>query len=100
MRRPFQPEAVSSPAPAAVDPLAAKGAVIFAAGPCGDCHGESGGGTAAAPALIGIGQKYSSDRLAFLLHHRTPNMIAGGMPPVDLNQADTAALVAYLRSLK
>ena len=100
MRRPFQPDAASSPAPAAVDPLAAKGAVIFAAGPCGDCHGESGAGTAAAPALIGIGQKYSSDRLAFLLHHRTANMIAGGMPPVDLNQADTDALVAYLRSLK
>jgi ubiquinol-cytochrome c reductase cytochrome b subunit len=42
MRRPFQPDAASSPAPAAVDPLAAKGAVIFAAGPCGDCRGKRG----------------------------------------------------------
>jgi mono/diheme cytochrome c family protein len=100
MRRPFQPQAASSPAPAAVDPLVAKGAAIFAARPCGDCHGEGGVGTPAAPALIGISEKYSSDRLAFLLHHRTPKMIEGEMPPVDLNQADTAALVAYLRSLK
>jgi mono/diheme cytochrome c family protein len=53
-----------------------------------------------APQLIGVGQKYSSDKLAFLLHHRTPKMIEGGMPPVDLDQADTDALVAYLRSLK
>jgi ubiquinol-cytochrome c reductase cytochrome b subunit len=100
MRQPFQPQAASSPAPKAVDPLVAKGATIFAARPCGDCHGEAGAGTAAAPALIGIGQKYSSDGLAFLLHHRTPKMIDGGMPPVDLNQADTTALVAFLRSLK
>jgi hypothetical protein len=35
-----------------------------------------------------------------LLHHRTPEMIDGGMPLVDLDQAETTALVAYLRSLK
>jgi ubiquinol-cytochrome c reductase cytochrome b subunit len=104
MNQPFQPQS-SSPAaaPAAavvLDPLAAKGAAIFAAQPCGGCHGDKGEGTAVAPALIGVGQKYSSDQLAFLLHHRTAKMIAGGMPSVDLNQADTDALVAYLRSLK
>jgi hypothetical protein len=27
-------------------------------------------------------------------------MIQGGMPPVNLDKADTDALVAYLRSLK
>jgi ubiquinol-cytochrome c reductase cytochrome b subunit len=105
MRQPFKPEAASSapsaaPAPPSADPLIAKGATIFAAGPCSSCHGTRAEGTDKAPELIGIGQKYSADRLAFLLHHRTPEMIDGGMPPVDLDQAETAALVAYLRSLK
>jgi mono/diheme cytochrome c family protein len=102
MRQPFQPES-SSPSsivPMPVDPLASKGATIFAAQPCRRCHGNRGEGTDAAPALIGVGQKYSTDGLAYLLHHRTPEMIQGGMPPVDLNEADTNALVAYLRSLK
>jgi ubiquinol-cytochrome c reductase cytochrome b subunit len=104
MRQPFQIQSQPlSTIPAALitaDPLVVKGAAIFAAQPCGGCHGDKGAGTAAAPALIGVGQKYSADRLSFLLHHRTPNMIQGGMPLVDLNQADTDALVAYLRSLK
>ena len=104
MRQPFQPQSQpSNSAPAAlvtVDPLVVKGATIFAAQPCGGCHGDRGEGSPAAPALIGVGQKYSPDQLAFLLHHRTRKMIQGGMPSVDLNQADTDALVAYLRSLK
>jgi ubiquinol-cytochrome c reductase cytochrome b subunit len=103
MHQPFQPEASSSPPPAApvsADPLIAKGAAIFAAGPCRDCHGVRAEGTDKAPSLIGVGQKYSADRLTYLLHHRTPEMIDGGMPPVDLDQGQTAALVAYLRSLK
>jgi ubiquinol-cytochrome c reductase cytochrome b subunit len=105
MRQPFQAEPSPAAAPAAaavaaVDPLIAKGATIFAAQPCGSCHGDRGEGTDIAPKLIGVGQKYSSDSLTFLLHHRTPKMIEGGMPSVDLNPADTTALVAYLRSLK
>lgn len=66
---------------------------------CGSCHGDRGEGTDIAPKLIGVERKYSSDRLAYLLHHGTPKMIEGGMPPVDLNPADTAALLAYLDSL-
>ena len=104
MGQPFQLQSQTlSPMPSAlvtVDPLVVKGAAIFAAQPCGGCHGVKGTGTAMAPALIGVGQKYSADRLSFLLHHRTPEMIQGGMPPVNLNQADTDALVAYLRNLK
>jgi ubiquinol-cytochrome c reductase cytochrome b subunit len=104
MRQPFQAEPSTAPAPAAAvaaaDPLIAKGATIFAAQPCGSCHGDRGEGTDIAPKLIGVAQKYSSDSLTFLLHHRTPKMIEGGMPSVDLNPADTTALVAYLRSLK
>jgi ubiquinol-cytochrome c reductase cytochrome b subunit len=107
MRQPFQPDAASSapaptpaPAPASADPLIAKGATIYAAGPCSECHGARAEGTDKAPTLIGVGQKYSTDRLAFVLHHRTPDMIDGGMPPVDLDEPSTGALVAYLRSLK
>ena len=104
MRQPFAPES-SSPslgrkAGAPADPLIAKGGAIFAAQPCGGCHGDKGEGTAGAPPLVGVGRKYSSDRLIYLLHHLTPRMIDGGMPNVHLNQADTEALVAYLRSLK
>ena len=112
MRQPFQPDAASSaptpvaastaptPAPVSADPLIAKGATIFAAGPCSECHGARAEGTDKGPTLIGVGQKYSADRLAFVLHHRTPDMIDGGMPPVNLDEASTRALVAYLRSLK
>jgi ubiquinol-cytochrome c reductase cytochrome b subunit len=105
MRQPFQVDSSTPAAPAtatviARDPLVTKGAAIFAAQPCGSCHGDKGEGSDIAPKLIGVGQKYPPDRLAYLLHHRTPKMIEGGMPPVDLNPADTAALVAYLRSLK
>lgn len=104
MRQPFRalstPSSVPVPAPTNVDPVISKGAAIFAAGPCGSCHGNRGEGTARAPSLIGVGEMYSADRLSYVLHHRTPDMIQGGMPPVNLDKADTDALVAYLRSLK
>lgn len=106
MREPFKPESPPSTAAgngaAAVpaDPLVAKGATIFAAGPCSSCHGTRGEGTAAAPALIGIGTKFDANGLAYLLHHPTADMTDGGMPKITLNEADTKALVAYLRSLK
>jgi len=104
MRQPFRPLSTPSsapvPAPTNVDPVISKGAAIFAAGPCGSCHGNRGEGTARAPSLIGVGEMYSADRLSYVLHHRTPDMIQGGMPPVNLDKADTDALVAYLRSLK
>lgn len=105
MRQPFEPESSNTASAAAApqvsaDPLVAKGAAIYAAQPCGGCHGDRAEGTEVAPSLIGIGQKYSSDRLVYLLHHLSPGMVQGGMPQVDLDQADTDALVAYLRSLK
>jgi ubiquinol-cytochrome c reductase cytochrome b subunit len=103
MRQPFQPESSPSVAKApqpTADPLVARGSAIFEAQPCSGCHGDKGEGTSVAPALIGVGQKYSPDQLSFLLHHRTPKMIEGGMPRVDLNKEDTDALVAYLRNLK
>lgn len=82
------------------EPVAQVIDVTRAALPCGSCLGDRGEGTDIAPKLVGVGQKYPPDRLAYLLHHRTAKMIEGGMPPVDLNPADTAALVAYLDSLR
>jgi ubiquinol-cytochrome c reductase cytochrome b subunit len=104
MRKPFEPELSAASLAAAnvvlADPLAAKGKTIFEAQSCNACHGDGGVGTAAAPALIGIGAKYSSDQLAALLKHPNEKMTSGGMPAVDLPADDLKALIAYLQSLK
>lgn len=104
MSKPFEPELSSASLVAAnvalADPLAAKGKTIFEGNSCNACHGDGGVGTAAAPALIGVGAKYSSDQLEQLLKHPTDKMIAGGMPTVDLRADDLKAMIAYVRSLK
>ena len=104
MRKPFQPvsdpSVIQAASPPTLDSLAVKGAGIYAAQPCSNCHGRKGEGSDRAPTLVGVGQKYPGDRLGYLLHHRTTEMIDGGMPAVNLNPSDTDALVAYLRSLK
>ena len=89
----------ASAASAAADPLVAKGQALFAAGPCSACHGDHGEGTAAAVALIGVGAKYSQAQILTILRNPTPAMTDGGMQPVDLNDADLAALAKYLRQL-
>lgn len=104
MHEPFQPElSAASLASANVklaDPLIAKGKTIFEAQSCNACHGDAGVGTAAAPALIGVSAKYSSDQLAVVLKHPTAKMTAGGMPAVDLPANDEKTLIAYVESLK
>ena len=104
MRKPFEPELSSRSLAAAnvalADPVAAKGKTIFEGNSCNACHGDGGVGTAAAPALIGVGAKYSTDQVAELLKHPTSKMTAGGMPAVDLPPEDLKALIAYIRSLK
>ena len=57
-------------------------------------------GTAAAPALIGIGTKFSAGQLAELFKHPTAKMNVGGMPSVDVPPDDLKALIAYVESLK
>jgi ubiquinol-cytochrome c reductase cytochrome b subunit len=103
-RQPFEPELSSASLAAAnvtlADPLAAKGKTIFEANACSACHGDGGTGTAAGPALVGIGKKFSSDQMANLFQHPTAKMTAGGMPAVDLPPDDTKALIAYVESLK
>ena len=104
MRKPFQPELSSASLAAAnvalADPLAAKGKGIFEANSCNACHGDGGVGTAAAPALIGIGAKLSSTQLAQLVTHPNAKMTAGGMPTIAFSADDLKALIAYLESLK
>jgi ubiquinol-cytochrome c reductase cytochrome b subunit len=104
MRKPFEPELSSASLAAEnvvlADPLAAKGKTIFEAQSCNACHGDGGVGTAAAPALVGIGIKLSADQLAGLFNHPTGKMTAGGMPPIDLPPDDLKALIAYVESLK
>jgi ubiquinol-cytochrome c reductase cytochrome b subunit len=104
MKKPFEVELSAASLVAAnvalADPLAAKGKAIFEAQSCNACHGDGGTGTAAAPALVGIGAKLSTDQVTELLKHPTAKMTAGGMPTVDLPSDDLKALVAYVESLK
>src|ERR1700726_662324 len=73
--KPFEPELSSSSLAAAnvalADPLAAKGKAIFEAQSCNACHGDGGVGTAAAPALVGIGAKVPPEQIAQLV--KNPN---------------------------
>ncbi len=104
MSKPFEPELSSASLAAAnaalADPLAAKGKAIFESHYCTACHGEGGVGTAAAPALIGVGAKFSADQITELLRHPTAKMKAGGMPTPELSPDEMKALVAYVASLK
>jgi len=104
MHKPFEPELSSASLAAAnvalADPLAAKGKTIFEAQSCNACHGDGGVGTAAAPALVGIGAKVPPEKLAQFFQHPTPKMTAGGMPPIDLPADDLKALIAYVEGLK
>ncbi len=124
MREPFVPQALGLPTPSAspvvsaalpshsalymapsatsasANALIARGKAIFQSHMCFSCHGQGGVGTAIAPRLIGIGNKFSPAQLEHLFHHPLPQMTAGGMPPVKLSPQDMKALIAYLDSLK
>jgi ubiquinol-cytochrome c reductase cytochrome b subunit len=104
MRKPFEPELSSGSLAAAntslADPLAAKGKTIFEAQSCNGCHGDNGIGSAAGPKLIGVGNKFDSQKLEALLKHPSTAMSQGGMTPTDLNGEKLKALIAYVESLK
>ena len=85
---------------ALANPEATHGKAIFERESCNACHGDNGVGTAAAPKLIGVGEKYDSSKIESVLRKPTDKMTAGGMPAVDLKDDEMKALVAYLRSLK
>lgn len=102
-RKPFEPELSSASLAAAnmalADPLVAKGKTIFEARSCTACHGDGGVGTAAAPALTVVHQKFSPDQLAELFKRPTEKMKAAGMPTVDFPLDDMKALIAYIEHL-
>ena len=102
MRQPFQPDmsaGATATTTSSADPLVAKGTQIFRAHACNACHGDGGVGTAAAPKLTGIHQKLSADQVTALFKSPSPQMTAGGMPPVKLPADDMKALVAYVETL-
>lgn len=101
MKARFEPEVSGSPGGgASANPLAVKGQGVFAAQGCNSCHGENGTGTAAAPKLTGMGNKYDSAQLEAILKSPTGAMQLGGMEPVELKPEDLDALITYLQSLK
>ena len=103
MKTKFEPElsgeSLAAQNSALANPESMQGKAIFERESCNACHGDNGTGTAAAPKLIGISQKYDSPHLESLLHKPSEKMTAGGMPAVDLKDDELKALIAYLRSL-
>jgi ubiquinol-cytochrome c reductase cytochrome b subunit len=104
MDAPFEPE--ESPGSlrvsntALADPIRARGKAIYEEQSCDACHGADGLGTTGAPTLAGIATKYPGDELARILKAPTARMVDGGMMPLDLPDADLAALVAYVNSVR
>jgi ubiquinol-cytochrome c reductase cytochrome b subunit len=104
MELPFVPE--ESPASlrtsntALADPERARGKTIYEQQSCDACHGSDGLGTAGGPALTAAAAKYPGDELAAILRVPSLAMGEGGMTPLDVSDAELAALVAYVASLR
>ena len=103
MREPFEPEgaasSLSAPVVTVLDPLAAAGKKVYEGESCDACHGEGGVGGAGAK-LRGTTAQKSADELTNLLKKPTPQMVEGGMQPVNVSDEDLKALVTYIQSLK
>jgi len=107
-KEPFTPEENLGPsaggggaaaaAPAALSPEAAKGALLFESEGCSGCHGPQGHGGGGLFALANLGKRFSPAQLTALLHAPRPDMLQGGMQPVQLKNEDMQALVAFLLS--
>ncbi len=104
MKAPFVPElsggTLAAVNAALVDPKAMLGKKIYLANSCDGCHGEVGGGTDAAPKLIGVSTKFDAAKLIAVLKTPTKKMLDGNMDPVELPDPEMDQLVAYLMSLK
>jgi len=104
-KEPFSPEENLGPsagggaaaaAPAALSPEAAKGALLFESEGCSGCHGARGHGGGGLVALANLGKRFPEPRLTAMLHAPRPDMLQGGMQPVQLKAEDMQALVAFL----
>jgi quinol-cytochrome oxidoreductase complex cytochrome b subunit len=101
MHAPFKPVVIGATAKVgAANPLADKGKSVYERKGCNGCHGDSGQGTANAPALVGVTDKFAPDKLAGLITHPTPEMTAAGTPAFDVAGNQMEELLAYLGSLK
>ena len=80
-------------------PHAQPGKAIFDAHGCAACHGPTGGGTRLAPGLASAGQRMQPAEMVKLLQHPNQKMLAGAMPPLNLNEQSMSDLVIYIRSL-
>ncbi len=78
--------------------LVAEGREVFRADGCRVCHGNNGTGTAAGPSLIGVGKKYTAEKLAHLIRHpataRMPSFSESALPDAKLK-----AVIAFLQTL-
>lgn len=80
-------------------PHAEPGKAIFDTHGCAACHGPAGAGTRLAPGLASAGQRLQPADMVKLLQHPNQKMLAGAMPPVNLDEQSMNALVTYIRSL-
>jgi ubiquinol-cytochrome c reductase cytochrome b subunit len=82
---------------AAANPSTQDGEHLFKAQGCEACHGIDGDGTSKARALTNLNM--TAEALTKLLQHPTSAMQTGGMPSVNLQSKEMAALVVYVRGL-
>jgi ubiquinol-cytochrome c reductase cytochrome b subunit len=76
-----------------------RGAQVYEAQGCGNCHVVNGVGAKIGPALNGVAQRH--DRQWVVKHFANPSALSPGsiMPPTELSPAEMQALVDYLFSL-
>ncbi len=97
MKEPFEPEMPTVPM---LTQLETKGKAVYEATTCSSCHGDNGEGSAAGPKLIGIRKKHQPDKLIAMLKQPTNKMSEGGMTPVEIDDEEMKALIAFLNSLR
>jgi ubiquinol-cytochrome c reductase cytochrome b subunit len=102
---PFEPEeslgvrgGATSTAPAELSADAAKGSLLFESESCSGCHGAAGHGGGGLVQIPDLRARYSTAQLAAMLRSPRPDMVAGGMPPVELKDENLRAMVAFLLS--
>lgn len=104
MAAPFKPYMVGTLQPgsgsAAANPAIKQGLAIFTGQGCNSCHGDGGVGSAMAPALVGIGSKFSNDQLTSIIRKPPPKIASAGMPSFSLSDSQMNELLQYLDSLK
>jgi cytochrome c oxidase subunit 2 len=76
-----------------------RGRTLFQTHGCYGCHTVSGTGTPVAPDLSHAGARYREDELARLLRDPAMHRPGAHMPKLELTDAETRALAAYLASL-